>query len=551
MRFTLLIAVAAWTILASGPVLADDLPHIWSTRFGNASDQQTAAIAVDGSGDIFVTGRFQGIIDFGGGPLASAGGWDIYLAKFNSAGAHLWSMRFGDGQNQYSYAIALNGLGQPVIVGSFQGSVNFGTGPMTSAGGYDVFVAKFHQTGTCLWSRRYGDSQEQFATGVGTDSGGMVTATGYYYGSVDFGGGPLPSAGGADIFLFRLDSSSGFHQWSQRFGDNQDQVAIDLATVESARVAITGYANGTVDFGGGPLTSTGGSDMFVAAFQPSGSHLWSRIHGGAETDAGSALAISPVDFSLIVTGAFRGSVSFGGAPLVSAGGADIFLAKYSAAGAHLWSARHGGNQADTARDLALRGRGDIALTGYFEGTADFGGGGMTSAGQTDLFIAVYDPDGQHLGSRYAGDAARQEGEGVAYTQAREIICTGQFEGAIDLGGGLLTSAGSFDPYLAKLGPQASQATSSDRSTSIGLRISPNPASGKTKIDFTLARGGSVLLQVFDPAGRFVGTLVDRILPAGHHSAEWSMPRRTHASGVYVGRLVFEGRTTSEKILILE
>lgn len=551
MRFNILLVAVVSCIVASSPARPSGLPHIWSARYGDGSDQQATAVVVDSAGNILVTGRFQGSVDFGGGPLTSAGGWDIYLAKFTPNGAHIWSARFGDGQNQVANAIAINSLGQPVIVGSFQGTVNFGAGPMTSAGGYDIFVAKFHQAGSCLWSRRYGDSGEQFALGVGTDSGGMITTTGYYYGTVDFGGGPLPSAGGADIFLFRLDSSSGAHQWSQRFGDGADQLAGDLGTAESARIAITGYAGGTVDFGGGPLTSAGGNDMFVAAFTPAGAHIWSRMHGGAQTDAGAAVVVSSVDFSIVVTGAFRGSVSFGGAPLVSAGGADLFVAKYSAAGAHLWSARHGGNLADSATDLAIRGPGDLALTGYFEGTADFGGGIVTSAGQTDLFVAVYDPEGRHLGSRYAGDAARQEGDAVAYTQTREVVCAGQFQGTIDLGGGPLTSAGSFDPYLAKLGPQASEAATSPVAGAVEIRSAPNPSGADPAIEFVLPRAGRVLLEVFDSAGRLVETLVDSRLSAGFHSVVWDRPPEAGSSGVYFGRLGFEGVAHRVKILVLE
>jgi hypothetical protein len=58
--------------------------HLWSQRFGDASDQLARGVAVNGSGNIVVTGAFTGTVDFGGGTLESAGYFDIFVAKFKS-----------------------------------------------------------------------------------------------------------------------------------------------------------------------------------------------------------------------------------------------------------------------------------------------------------------------------------------------------------------------------------------------------------------------------------------------------------------------------------
>ena len=82
-------------------------------------------------------------MDFGGGPLTSAGGIDIFLAKFDPAGNHLWSKRFGDGFSQIGYSVTVDGADNVLFTGAFSGSVDFGGGPLTSAGGIDIFLAKF------------------------------------------------------------------------------------------------------------------------------------------------------------------------------------------------------------------------------------------------------------------------------------------------------------------------------------------------------------------------------------------------------------------------
>lgn len=553
---TLLRLLAAFfcSLLAIQVAHADGLAHLWSQSFGDASDQRAASIVVDGDGNILIAGSFRGAIDFGGGTLVSAGGNDIYLAKFDANGNHIWSRSYGDGQHQFAFGLAVNSLGQPVLAGSFRGAVNFGGGNHVSAGGYDIYVAKFDANGYHLWSRSYGDEQDQYGTGVGVDSGGMVGVTGYFEGTVDFGGGPLTSAGGTDIFLFRLDSSSGYHMWSKRFGDASDQGATDLATHIQGRIVITGRAYGTVDFGGGPLTSAGGSDTFIALFRPWGDHQWSRLVGGVQHDVGYGVDFSLLTDAVVVTGFFAATAYFGGAPLTAVGGIDVFLAKYDIDGNHVWSCGFGGEENEYPRDVAVRNWGEIAFTGYFEGTADFGGGPLTSAGQSDIIIATYDANCNHLTSQRAGDANRQEGEGAAYTDGGQVVALGHFEGAIDLGGAPLTSNGSFDIYLAKLGPIPTGVETIPTGSAFDLRIHPNPAGRAPQISYTLPRAGWVSLQVYAIEGRLIDTLANELQPAGHHVVTWENQdagKQVRQIGARFVRLRFEGEERTEKVLLVD
>ena len=116
--------------------------HLWSKRFGDASSQFARAVAVDTLGNSIVTGFFSGSVDLGGGALTSAGGYDIYLAKLAPTGAHVWSKRFGDNSEQAVQGVAVDGNGNVIIAGYFEGAVDFGGDNLTSAGGEDVFVAK-------------------------------------------------------------------------------------------------------------------------------------------------------------------------------------------------------------------------------------------------------------------------------------------------------------------------------------------------------------------------------------------------------------------------
>ena len=91
-----------------------------------------------------------------------------------------------------------------------------------------------------------------------------------------------------------------------------------------------------------------------------------------------------------MTGYFTGSVDFGGGVL-SGSGLDLFVAKYSSAGAHMWSRRYGGFDTQIGNSVASAATGEVSVAGYFSNTIDFGAGLLTSAGSYDAFLAGIGP----------------------------------------------------------------------------------------------------------------------------------------------------------------
>ncbi len=451
MRAVIAIALGFLVIVFAIPCPALVPAHLWSQRFGGTTSEISYGVAVDGSGNVLVTGYFAGTVDFGGGNLVSAGGADIFVAKYDVSGAHLWSQRFGGTGFDYGYAVAVDGLGDVVVTGIFQGTVDFGGGNLGSAGGNDIFVAKYDASGAHLWSHRFGSTSSDQGNAVAVDGSGNVVVAGYFFGTVNFGGGNLVSAGIYDIFVAKYDAG-GAHLWSRRFGGTSDDYGYGVAVDGSGNVVVTGYFAGTVDFGGGNLVSAGGADIFVAKYDVSGAHLWSHHFGGTGFDYGYAVAVDGSG-NVVVTGYFVGTANFGGGNLGSAGSWDIFVAKYNASGAHQWSQRFGGTGVDYGDAVALDGSGNVVVTGYFAGTVNFGGGDLMSAGSYDIFVAKYDASGAHLWSQRFGSMSTDYGFGIAMDGVGNVVVTGTFEGAVDFGGGNLVSVGAQDIFLAKYGEE--------------------------------------------------------------------------------------------------
>jgi hypothetical protein len=239
------------------------------SRFGGAGNDEGRSVVFDAAGNVLITGSFEGSIDFGGGELKSAGGKDVFVAKLGPAGEHIFSKAFGDAADQVGSSVAVGAgmLGSAVITGSFAGSINFGAGPLVSAGGKDVFVAKLSSDGDVVWARGFGDAgalQEGMAAAV--DSAGNALVVGAFDGTLDLGGGKsLVSAEGRDAFALKLGALAGNTVWGTSFSGRGRRGH----GVAAARLSLEPMSYfGSVKFGADPLVSAGQRDVFLAKLAP-------------------------------------------------------------------------------------------------------------------------------------------------------------------------------------------------------------------------------------------------------------------------------------------
>ena len=497
--------------------------HQWSRGVGGTGNDLAYAVVIDGAGNVIITGRFQGSVDFGGGALTSTDNQDVVLAKYDATGAHLWSKAFGGTYIDEGYGVTVDGSNNVIITGHFYTTIDFGGGVLTSTGPDDIFLAKFDPNGAHLWSKRFGSGSAvgEDGFGVAADAAGDIALCGAYTNGTDFGGGPLSAVGANDVFVAKFDAS-GTHQWSKGFGSIGSDLANACTIDATGSIAMTGYFGGTVDFGGGPLTTAGSIDIFVARFDASGSHLWSRRAGALNADSGQGIAFD-ASGAVSVTGLFRGTVDFGGGPLVAPGNNDIFVARYDAGGAHVWSHVFGGATGnDIGQALASNAAGYVVIAGQFGSTIDFGGGPLTAADGGDVFMAAFDAAGTHQWSRRFGSSPSADvALGVALDQANHVALTGYSSGPINFGGSTLGGAGSTDTFLARFEVDSPipvlfsrfDATARDQAAIIEWRLWSDESLDR----FTLYRrdhGTSHSIAVAAGAASATGAFTDRSVAAG-------------------------------------
>lgn len=554
LRHQLFVGVCCGVLLSLSSPQADDLTPAWEVVLGDEMAEDPQCLVVDHVGNTIIGGAYKGGIDFGDGELINSGGDDIFLAKYNSDGAHVWSQRFGNSENQVIRAIDVDSYGNIYITGIFQGALNFGGGNLVSAGGYDVFLVKFTSVGNHVWSYSFGDVNTQAGQGLSAGEAGKLYLIGSFSDTINLGGATLVSAGGLDIYFAQFGTSLGTHQRSFSFGDSDADYGRSIDANALGEVVFTGGCSGTVDFGGGPLTSADESDIFIAKYSSQGQHLWSGVFGGQGLDYGDCIKFHPSDRSFTLCGRFENSINFGLATHYCVGQYDGALARFDHNSNLIWDRYFSSIEEAVPWALDINAAGQICCTGYFESTGYFGGTPLLSSGGRDLFFAVFSSAGIFERSQRAGDASDQFGRGIGFGSGGEIRLSAMFMGSLDLGGGPVTSAGDFDIYLANL-TEAQSAVDEAADQLPGsalaerLTISPNPGRGERTISYELLRSGPVALSIHDSEGRLLERLVEREAPAGVY--RFSYTPRSETGGVLFARLRAGGQTLTQQILQIQ
>jgi len=441
---TLLVFIAA--VLVAAPVARALTPApLWHDLMGDASQQYVYDIAIDpNDGDVAIVGTFAGTMLFDGLIRTSVGGFDGFIAVYNANGFPREFRQFGDTSNQYAQCVAFAPDGDLFVGGYISGVANLGGTSLTSAGGADIVLAHYTDDLAHVWSKRFGDASSQYAIEMDVNTAGDVWLCGYFAGTVAFGG-TLTSAGGNDAYIARFNGL-GTHQFSARFGDTATQYGNSIAVDGADNVYLTGLVSGSINLGGAVLTSAGSNDAYLAKFNAAGVHQWSKIFGDTGNQFAQEVSVTASGLCCI-TGSFGGTINFGGSALTSTGSDDIFLACFNTGGFHQWSKRFGDASQQSGISVSA-GDAGVYITGNIQGSADFGGGALTSVGQRDLYLARFTTLGAHVSSALYGDATSQYGTGVDQAPGR-VVLGAYFEGTMNMGViGNATSLGATDAYAA-------------------------------------------------------------------------------------------------------
>jgi len=367
------------------------------------------SITADASGNVYISGYFGTSTDFDPGAgvynLTSVGGVNIFILKLDASGNFIWAKNIG-GSGYGGYSIAVDGTGNVYTAGEFQGTGDFDPGAATfnlvSAGDYDIFISKLDASGNFVWAKKMGGAGTDKAYSLAVDGSGNVFSTGYFSGIADFDPGAgtfnLNSSGVEDIFISKLDASGNF-LWANQIGGTAYDAGNGLSLDALGDVYTTGQFSGVADFNPGTgtfnLSSLGSYDIFVSKLDASGNFVWAKQMGGTGYDWGQALTLDSFG-NIYTTGGFNSTADFdpgsGAANLVPFA-IDVFVSKLDPSGNFVWAQQFGGinSGSEYTRAIKVDASENVYTAGYFSGSgADFDPGAGTlnfiQAGGNDVFV---------------------------------------------------------------------------------------------------------------------------------------------------------------------
>jgi Secretion system C-terminal sorting domain/Beta-propeller repeat len=388
---------------------------IWAKQMGGAGREGSRNLALDASGNVYITGTFNGTSDFDPGAatysLSPVGSWDIFVVKLNSNGAFVWAHAIGGPtEEDRGLGIAVDATGNTYITGSFKGTVDFNPGSSTynlTADYIDAFILKLKTDGSFDWAKKMGGIYTDMGNSITVDAGGFVYTTGIFRGlncDYDPGAGTayLNTYGDSDGYILKLNSSGDFI-WVKQFtsGAYDYSIGNSIAADATGNLYITGAFHGATDYdpgtGNTTIRSGGYSDGFLVKLNSNGQLVWAKQLGGCQIeDYGTSVAVD-AQGNVYSTGIFQYIADFnpgaGVYNLQSSGAIDGFISKLTTNGDFVWAMHLGGAGNDYGWTISLDASGNFYTAGHFDATSNFNWGGTTqnlvSNGLADAFILKF------------------------------------------------------------------------------------------------------------------------------------------------------------------
>lgn len=234
---------------------------LWAESFGGLGSDQAVGLALDSSGVAFVVGRFSGTVSFDAAhTFTSAGDTDVFVMKLDCSGNVVYATQAGGAGHDSGIGMAVDASGQAYVTGFFAGTANFGATALTAAGTYSGYIAQLDSSGNFTWARQMGgplatDQLYAQSDGIAIDASGHVFATGIFVGTTAFGDASdgagatsLTALGTTDAFVTSLDAQTGHFLWTKQLGG---------ASVLTRGLGLALDSGGNIDTVGNFLGQTG------------------------------------------------------------------------------------------------------------------------------------------------------------------------------------------------------------------------------------------------------------------------------------------------------
>lgn len=364
--------------------------HVWTKVFGGVGARvQFQDIAVDSQNNVIAVAAFRDApVDFGDGDLTPNES-DALVVKLDETGDLVFAALYGATGNQGAHRVAVLPSGDIAISGTYDGSLDFGGGDLPLFGLVDVFVARIDGNGVHDWSVGFGTTASDNVPEVAAGLNDVVAFGGRTLSTLNVGGDDL-DPGSDEGCYFALYDGAGMHKWSKVFVSMSVPYVRGVAVDGNGNVIGLGSVQGDINFGGGNIpTLTTTTQRFVAALAGAdGVHVWSTSFAGQSVDEWDVAADAD---GVVIVGEALALLLPGNVSVVN-GSAGPFILNFDNGGALLSSGLFESVGRAIPTEVTLDADGNALLSGNFStggfGYADIGGAIATGTSEHSFMVQV-------------------------------------------------------------------------------------------------------------------------------------------------------------------
>lgn len=459
-------------ILLLGILDAQTPAFQWAKSIGTAPYEKNHGMALDAAGNIYTSGVFNGTSDFdptSGTYNLTSNGNQLFISKIDAYGNFIWAKKIET--SNVEHAITVDSAGYVYMTGSFNGTVDFDPGDavfnLTANAFEDIFFLKLDPSGNFVWAKHIEGKHRELKLFIGTDKSGNIYTTGRFNEKVDFDPGPgkfeITPISTNDIYFLKLDALGNFI-WAKNIGATSwDEATQSMVVDADGNLFTVGSFWNIINFnpGTGPVILTPNSwDFYILKLDSSGKFVWVKQFGGQYYEFGNAITLD-----------LTGNIYISGSQIIDgpcdycSRGTDILFAKLDLNGNFIWikripslTSRTGIIRINT-NALTADANGNIYATGYFGGSVyfqtdiskrfDFKSAGL------DIFILKLDTLGNLLWAKAMGGVSDDFGKSISLDASGNVYLSGEFGNKADLdpdsGVCNVTSTGSTGVFVYKYG----------------------------------------------------------------------------------------------------
>ena len=504
-------------------------PPSWVQAFGSSGSGSNIANAIKAGPDqnLYITGQFTSTANFGGTNISSAGGSDIFVAKYSPSGVLQWIAKAGGTQEDVGESLGVDTQGNVYATGQFLGDATFYSANLVnkkitvaSGGGEGIFLAKYTSSGTLLWVQTginssyycpsYADCTSYGVTvnsAAGTVFIAIATQGDITFSSADGTSHDIPADSYPHMTLAKYATNGNFLWAETNESYGVDSGGFGVAVDSKDNAYIVGWFEGETFFHSADAPTIvvfpsaflvdqygdyTGRDTFLAKYDKNGNAQWVNDLGGYASFPG-AVAVGPsgevtLVGSIVDSQYFRevdevyiqtyttvssqppgANINLGSGIIAAPGNSDEVIATYNSAGVLIRAQRRGGSGNESATGVAYDSRDNLYVTGLVEGNA-----------QPKLFVDEY--SGKNLLWEATASAEKwTEQPALTVDAAGSVFVAGGYNGTASFGDIELSGTGTSEVYVAGLNTAYAK-----QSADLFLRLyaSPTPVKQGALLTFT-------------------------------------------------------------------